>query len=771
MISPTDSPSSARLYAAVALNRPLPGALTYAVPGELASAIAVGSLVEVPLSSRKEIGCVVEYPASLPEESTFRVRAVLRVVSPQYRIDAELIGLARWMAEYYFCSLGEALSTVSMIGFSDLELREKTSYVPTASWDGSSLTKRQREVAEHLAGLGITQSHSLSELAEIAGATPALLKKLVEAGVLLPQLEIASRGAALPPPDVRPTLLQEQVVALEAIRKGMDAGEFGVSLLHGVTGSGKTEVYLQLIERALAEGKSALCLVPEIALTPQTVDRFARRFQQEIGVFHSQLTRREKLLLYEKIRRGIIRLVIGARSAAFAPLPALGLIVIDEEHDSSYKQGETPRYHARDLAIVRASRLRIPVVLGSATPSFESYENAIAGKYAMLRLTARPAGLNMPEVRIVPMGKVSAEQTPEMGLLSPELREAVADRLAKGEQSLLFLNRRGFSNFLMCPMCKWVARCEDDDVVLTIHRKSQKGRGGEEEEFQLDLFPKPLKAEEAFLKCHFCGGRHVYPACCPKCGAEGLTALGSGTQRIEEALVQGFPGARVLRLDQDTISGRRSFIAAWQQMVSGEAQIILGTQMIAKGLHLERVTLVGVILADMGLFIPDFRAEERTFSLLMQVSGRAGRANMGEVYLQTYMPHHAAIQLASKHNYEAFFEAEMLRRRKMRFPPVERLIALTLSDEDLPRAAGQARLLAAILRRRTHREGMREAMVLGPQSAPIERLAGRFRQRILIRGRHHRTNAALLRGALADKEWSPPSSLNVSIDVDPQDLL
>lgn len=756
-----------RETAAVVLNRPLSGALTYGVPAFLRTELSVGSLVEVPLGTRRAIGCVVAFDVPQPEDATFRVRDIFRVVSPDYVIEEELIELARWVAEYYFCSHGEALSTASMIGFSEVVLRGRSVYTLNPAWQEIELPRRQAEVAARLAEAGVPPDASLAELAQLCGSTGPTMRKLQTAGVLLEEKNYLGTVEPLPPPDVPPELMDDQRVAFEQVEAARAAGEFAVFLLHGVTGSGKTEVYLRLIERAFAAGQSALCLVPEIALTPQTVERFSRRFQEEIGVFHSQLSKVEKLVLHRKIRAGQIRLVIGARSCVFSPLPNLGLIVIDEEHESSYKQGETPRYHARDLAIVRASRLRIPIVLGSATPSLDSYENAVRGKYRLLRLISRPAGLNMPTVRIVTMGRAATDSPDGLSLLSPDLKKEIDLRLERKQQVLLFLNRRGFSNFLMCPNCRWVARCDEDDIVLTIHR-ARKGKDTEEE---LDLFPRPLKAQDAFVKCHFCGRRHEYPTACPKCGEEQLVAMGSGTQRIEEALQRVFPGVNILRLDQDSVGGRRGFLRAWQEMVSGQAQIILGTQMIAKGLHLERVTLVGVILAEIGLFLPDFRAEERTFSLLTQVAGRSGRTDLGEVIFQTYMPQHPVVQFAAQHDYEGYFAAEMLRRRKARFPPVERLIALTLSDAMLPRAQEAARMIAGILRRIGHQEAFRDCRTLGPLPAPIERLAGRFRQRVLIRGVNPLDNGALLRRALSDPQWNPPSSVNLTIDVDPQDCL
>lgn len=759
---------------AVALNRPMRTEYAYTLPAAASlEDFPVGALVEVPLGSRSEIGCIVEHDPPVGEGALFKVRAVERRVAGRYVLAPEIIALCRWLADYYCCSLGEALSTASMIGFSDVEAHARVGYRLQAGATGQRLTTKQREAADRLASLTPVQPFdSLAAVAEAAQCSPAIARKLVDAGVLIPVETLPSDFPyELPSSDVKPEPTDEQTAAIDAIRSHMDSASFGVFLLHGITGSGKTEVYLRLIEHALAHGRSALCLVPEIALTPQTVDRFARRFQREIGVFHSQMTRTEKRVLWEKIRAGRVRLVIGARSAAFAPLPNLGIVIVDEEHEASYKQSETPRYHARDLLILRASRLAIPVVLGSATPSLESYENAERGKYRLLRLTHRPAGFQLPEVRLISMGR-EALQNPEAGftLFSEELRSAIATRLERREQSILFLNRRGFSNFLMCPSCRWVARCHDDDIVLTVHRRGQ-GRRQREEPMELELFPGPLEKQDAILKCHFCGARHDYPTACPECGEEGLVAFGAGTQRVEEGLQSIFPSARILRLDQDTISGRQAWLKAWEQMVTGEADIILGTQMIAKGLHLERVTLVGVLLADIGLYIPDFRAEERVFSLLMQVAGRAGRGNMGEVLLQTYMPRHAGILMASRHDYEGFFRAEMDRRRRLRFPPCERLTALTISDSVFERALSTARNLGAILRRRVHRLPDPRPVILGPQAAPIERLAGRFRQRILLRCPQQRQNANLLNAALADEAWRPANTTRLTVDVDPMDML
>ncbi|MCC5875384.1 MAG: primosomal protein N', partial [Candidatus Sumerlaeia bacterium] len=568
----------------VAVNRPFRRPFTYLVPGDLEGKLAPGMLVEVPLGPQMVPGCVVELDPPDLTTGVLKLLPVKRRLSPEYTLTGELLSLGDWVSEYYFCGIGEALSAISMVGFGDVVTGSKPKWRVCGDAIVESLTPRQREVGWRLQALPAGEPLPLSTIARDVGTTVATLRKIAEAGVLEEVAAEDMPAPALPPPDVVPQLTSEQKVAFDAVLKSMEEEKFGVYLLHGITGSGKTEVYLRLIERAFKVGQSALCLVPEISLTPQTVERFTRRFQEEIGVFHSQQSRREKLILYRKIESGKIRLVIGARSATFAPLRNLGLVVIDEEHDGSYKQSETPRYHARDLAIIRAKRLGIPVLLGSATPSVETYENARTGKYTLLRLTERPMGMKLPEVRLIPMGAGAAADPGVNTLLSEDLRAAITKRLQRGEQTILFLNRRGFSNFLMCPECKWVARCDDDDIVMTIHRRGKgRGRGAPPpEEQELDLFPKPLAREDSFLKCHFCGRTSDYPKACPSCGCEGLVGMGSGTQRIEEALTRQFPDARILRLDQDAVGGRRAFLEAWQRMVSGEAQIILGTQMIAK---------------------------------------------------------------------------------------------------------------------------------------------------------------------------------------------
>lgn len=755
-------------HVSVAVPRPPGERYTYRVPDSLGAAVSRGALVRVPFGGSELIGVVLG--ETTPLRSGLAAKEVLAVASPSYRVSEELLSLAEWMAAYYLCTLGEAVSAVSFLGMQDIVPSRARGWVRATDWerraDAHAVPRKAREAAER-AGAVVVESRAA--LRKLLGVGPSLFDSLLDAGIFE-----ASDFAPLPRtarPEPPLPLNAAQARALASILPAIEAPRFEASLLFGITGSGKTEVYLQAIARALELGGGAICLVPEIGLTPQTVERFQKRFGEPIGICHSQMSKLEKLDLVRHLEAKRIRIVIGARSALFAPVPDLRLIVVDEEHESSYKQSEAPRYHARDVALVRAQRLRIPVLLGSATPSMESFANARAGRYRMLELKERPAGNRLPEVRIVDLTEsVKEVGVAKSGIVSRELREAIDARLAAGEQSLLLLNRRGFSNFLFCSHCKWVARCDEDDAALTVHRRRPRP-GAEAEEIVQDLF-EPLQAiSDGVLRCHFCARQWPVPNICPGCGSPGLMAVGSGTQRLEEDLRGLFPAAKLLRMDADTAGGRRAFLDAWQRMVSGDAQIILGTQMIAKGLHLERVTLVGVLLCDVGLFVPDFRADERTFALLSQVAGRSGRVSPGEVLFQTFMPSHPAIQLAMRHDYETFFELELKRRTVQRFPPMQRLASLTLTDLEESRARQGAETLSGVLRRHVAAGAFPGSGVRGPLPAPIRRLAGRYRYRILVRAERPAELNALLRAAIADRLWKIAGTSRLAVDVDPSDLL
>ncbi|MEY2505588.1 MAG: hypothetical protein QOG27_1868, partial [Verrucomicrobiota bacterium] len=541
------------------------------------------------------------------------------------------------------------------------------------------------------------------------------------------------------------TLNPEQAAALSAIEEGFaDPARAKPVLLHGVTGSGKTEVYLQAIRATLARGKTAIVLVPEISLTPQTVERFKSRFsetQEMVAVLHSHLSEGERHDEWHKIHDGRARIVVGARSAVFAPLENLGLIVVDEEHETSYKQEDAPRYHARDVAVVRAKLESCAVLLGTATPSLESYHNAIQGKYRLLKLTQRVDDCQMPLIRIVDLrqerrkGKIAP-------ILSERLRSAITQRLERREQTILFLNRRGFSTSLLCSSCGEARQCPNCSVALTFHRHA------------------------ARLSCHLCGHSAAVPKKCPACSQDALIYAGFGTEKVEATVTQIFPGAAVRRMDADSMSRKDAYRETLHAFRAGKIDILVGTQMIAKGLHFPNVTLVGIINADLALHLPDFRAGERTFQLLTQVAGRAGRGETpGEVFVQTYTPFSPSIQFARHHDFAGYFEQELEFRERCDFPPFRHALLITVRSEH----EGRAKLSAETIARRL-RENLGAEFIVGDATpAPLEKLQGQFRFHILLRGEAIMRLSRLVRETL-DKLPLPEDVL-ASVDVDPYQLL
>ena len=555
-------------------------------------------------------------------------------------------------------------------------------------------------------------------------------------------------------------LNDQQLVALNNIVKSIDylnspenstENNKGnqVFLLHGVTGSGKTEVYLQAIAHALEQGKGAIVLVPEISLTPQTVERFKARFshgplQTLVAVLHSHLSSGERHDEWHKIRQGRARIVIGARSAVFAPVDPLGLVIVDEEHEHSYKQEEAPRYNARDLAVVRGQQEGAVVVLGSATPCMESYYNVQRKKYFLLSLTERADEKNMPIVRIVDMRNASSKGK-GISIFSPQLHEAILQRLEKKEQVMLFLNRRGWSSSLQCPECGFVAECPNCSVSLTYHRSAQK------------------------LMCHICGHIDSAPSKCPEqnCGNASIRYSGLGTEKVEAALDKNFPSARVKRMDSDTLKRKEDYRRILGDFRSGKIDILVGTQMIAKGLHFPNVTLVGIIHADLSLHIPDFRAGERTFQLLTQVAGRAGRGDVeGEVYVQSFTPFHPAIQYARRHDYIGFYDQEIEFRQELHYPPVGRVALLTLRG----RSEDRVRFFADHLRKEMDLLAIQlgDIVVAGPAPAPLLRAENFYRYQIMIRT----PRMPQLSRQLSTKfdSLKIPEDLRLIIDIDPVSL-
>ncbi|WP_442603898.1 primosomal protein N' [Paenibacillus sp. KN14-4R] len=564
-------------------------------------------------------------------------------------------------------------------------------------------------------------------------------------------------------------LRDEQQVAYEAIITSLDEKRYQTFLLHGVTGSGKTEVYLQTIQRCLDLGREAIVLVPEISLTPQMVERFKGRFGDLVAVLHSRLSHGERYDEWRKITRGSVKVAIGARSAVFAPFKNVGLIIIDEEHESSYKQEETPKYHARDVAIKRGQLSQSVIVLGSATPSLESIHETMyradgTGRYQLLTMNKRASGGSLPKVHIVDMREELKQGNRSM--FSSGLYQALLDRLEKREQSILFLNRRGYATFVMCRGCGYVGQCPHCDISLTFHQTSH------------------------MMRCHYCGYAEREPKVCPSCNSEHIRHFGTGTQRVEEELVKLFPGIRVIRMDVDTTTEKGSHEKLLTRFRNQQADVLLGTQMVAKGLDFPNVTLVGVIAADTVLGLPDFRSAERTFQLLTQVAGRAGRHILpGEVYVQTYMPEHYAVTASAEHDYGAFARTELSVRGERGYPPYSKMMLITFSHEEVQALIRGAEAFVAELRKVARLaemrgasddgaiygspQGMREVLsVLGPVASPLARIKDRYRFQCMVKYWEGSIASELVAQVVQTfEEPFAKAKLLVSVDVDPQFLM
>jgi len=725
----------------VAVPAPVHRTFTYAAKDP--RALEAGRRLVVPFGRRETVAFSLGPAREAPPGEIREVQAVLDdgpIFSP------ELLSLLRFAADYYLHPLGDAMRAALPPALLEpgpvserapLPDRVELAVPADAAREAVRRAPRQAALIERLAEAGgaLDAQDLRRELGEVA----PILRALAAKGVVrlsarpAPGPEIFGGG---PAPEPSP----EQAEALRAIEASL--GRYQAFLLQGVTGSGKTEVYLQAIRAVLARGQGALVLVPEIALTPQLAARFRSRFGDEVAVLHSGLGDAERVREHRRLLRGEARIALGARSAVFAPVRDLGIVIVDEEHDPSYKQEDRFRYHARDLAVMRARLSEIPCVLGSATPSLESLENARRGKYARLVLSRRLDGRGLPEVEIVDL-RQPAEEIPagEPEILSPRLLEELAAAVERGEQAILFLNRRGHSPLVLCPTCGERASCPNCDVGLTYHRSTES------------------------LRCHYCDLRVRRWERCPSCDEE-LLILGAGTERLELSLKERLPRARVARLDRDAAPSARRLHRILSAFAAREIDVLVGTQMIAKGHDFPGVTLVGVVLADVGLGLPDFRAGERTFQLLTQVAGRAGRGEVpGKVIVQTFRPEADAIVHASRHDPEGFAEAELRRRRDHGYPPFRRMLAVHLDGRDAAEVQRQAQALGELARRLA----ADRAEVRGPAPAPIARLRGRSRFQILLLAERASTLRAV--GARLLAALPPGRGVRVALDMDPASTL
>jgi primosomal protein N' (replication factor Y) len=722
--------------------------LDYAIPEPWAGKVHIGSRIKVPLRSRETLATVV---ALVDTPSVPNPRFFSELISERPILTKSLMSLARWMADYYCCPVEAAIRSVLPQVIRKAELGFKRERVLTVNREISDeklaklAAKAPRQAEVMRMATEIVAPVRWRELQLRAATTDRTIQQLVDRDWLRVDLENSPRDPFANEQFVQSnplTLNPGQREAFETILQSIGTRDARPILLHGITGSGKTEVYLQAIHHCLQQGLGALMLVPEISLTPQTVERFKTRFQTElIAVLHSHLSGGERHDEWHKLHSGKARVAIGARSAVFAPVERLGLIVVDEEHETSYKQEEAPRYHARDLAVVRAQLDRCAIVLGSATPSLESYQNAMTGKYRLVRLNSRVDDRKLPLIRIVDMRQEYLKQK-HLPLISNGLATAIEARLGKREQSILFLNRRGFATSLVCNQCGYVCDCPNCSVALTFHLAENR------------------------LKCHLCGHMAVAPRKCPKCADPSIRYSGYGTEKIEGVVQKLFPTATAARMDGDSMSRKNAYRQTLQAFRTGKIDILIGTQMIAKGLDFPNVTLVGIINADVGLHMPDFRAGERTFQLLTQVAGRAGRGDTeGEVYVQSSTPFSPAIQFARHHNFEGFWEQESEFRERCEYPPFVHLLMIHVRSEHQRRGEFSAE---TIHRRLT--EQLSPGTTLNPVvPAPIERAKGYYRFQILIRTKAIRQASLSVRSVLQKLTFS--DDVQVSVDVDPYQVL
>ncbi len=806
-------------YLKIAFNLPLNTLFTYAVPADLQPRIKVGKRVLAPFGSRRLTGYIVDISAT---SEVAGIKEIIAVLDEDSLINPRLLKLTRWMAEYYLCSWGACLAATLPKGI-DVQSRQLISLTAAAKekladgdklstgikgelltllqqTDSLPLTQLKKKLPDkglvsaisglqkqgllhienrlssprvkpltqqawQLAEAAATIEQEINNIRRRAPKQAAILLSLLAAGGELNSQQLKAGGLSRSsiaslinkglisqierpvlrqaysteaPPSYAPPLLPAQQAVADSIYNGLKAGRFTPILLHGITGSGKTEVYLNAIAKTLKLGRQALVLAPEISLTAQLWQRFYARFGSQVAVLHSQLSAGERLDEWYRLKRGEAKIAIGTRSAVFAPLDNVGLIVMDEEHDNSYKQENSPRYHAREVALKRGQLEQAVVILGSATPSLESFYRTKTKKHQLACLPQRIENRPLPEVEIVDMRGQARDES-----LSPKLLQAIKRRLALRQQSLLFLNRRGYTPFILCRKCGQKVDCPKCSVSLTYHLNGR-------------------------ARCHYCGYSIAPPRICSCCKGGELQYFGLGTQRLESRLKAWFPEARITRMDRDSTSRKGAHWQILRQLQARQIDILIGTQMVTKGFDLPGITLVGVIAADIGLGMPDFRAAERTFQLLTQVAGRAGRGDTpGEVIVQTYNPEHYSIQAARQHDYHKFYEQEITYRQSLRYPPITSMVSLLFLGRQAQSVAKAARRLADKLKQR-----YKGIQLLGPSPAVITRIKGMYRWQLMLKGVKLQDLHTALKNAINDLQYHPEfKGVKVEVDVDPVSLL
>jgi primosomal protein N' (replication factor Y) (superfamily II helicase) len=737
----------------VAIPLPIEGPFTYRVPQALTHLVQPGRRVLVPFRNKIRTGFIVG-PAE-PDPEITAIRDVEDIPDEPPYLTGDLWEFLRWVADYYLLPTGLVLKTALPPG-SDRKSQPWAILTPEGRrWFGDKDQSLDLAFPPKLLRNGFTPAKDLSTTLGAERFDEALKHGWVRIEERMARPRIRLRNRSLPElldpvgtraasPSQIPTLTPDQALVVDRILETTVAGGFHPFLLFGVTGSGKTEVYLRIIEETLRQGRQALVLVPEIALTPQLARRFLRRIGGGVGLFHSGLTPSQRLDEWRRIRSGQVNVVIGARSGIFVPLERLGLIVVDEEHDASYKQEDSCPYHARDMALTRGKLHGATVILGSATPSFETFVNAQKGKIARLNLPSRHHGGNLPAVEIVDL-KATKGKGNQGAFLTPQLVGAIKEALSRKEQVVLFLNRRGFDTFAQCRSCGYVFKCPNCDISLTHHKKDRS------------------------LRCHVCGVALSSPPLCPQCRGEKLFFGGVGTQKVEEHLAAVFPDARIERLDRDATRRRHELESILDRFRRKEIDILAGTQMIVKGHDFPGISLVGVLCGDMSLHFPDFRATERTFQMLTQVAGRTGReSDSGKVILQTFDPEHQVIQFAAAHAYEEFFAYDAVFREELLYPPFGHLILIRIEGSNEQRVESKALAIGRTARLIKGQD--REVMILGPAPSPRKKAVGRYRWQVLFKAAARAPVRNLVK-TLMEEGHLDGHGLKIVVDVDPSDLM
>jgi primosomal protein N' (replication factor Y) len=776
----TGAPSG--LFASIVFDRPLDTEYTYAIPTDLVGKVGVGKRVEVPFGKGDKTtpGFCVRVTDE-PPSSAFEIKHVVRVLDDDALVDDHLMKLTRWMADYYLCGWGQVLHAVVPAGVRDNAGTRVAAFVEPVPREKlpnplPTVTPQQKAALDKLKKEG--RPLEILQLARLAKCTPGIVSGLVKKGLLRKFSERIENSGQEPGDRSQETeadtkaantaieLNADQLRVWEQVRAALHGeSTYKPFLLHGITGSGKTEIYLRAIEEVVKQGKEAIVLVPEISLTPQTLSRFEGRCGN-VAVLHSHLTDAERGGYWRRVASGHVQVVVGARSAVFAPTRKLGLIVIDEEHENTFKQESTPRYHARDVAVMRARLEGIPLLMGSATPSLESWANAAKGAYTLLSMPNRVESRPLPAVKIIDL-RHEPKGTGKHGAISPTLEAAMRNTLKAKGQIILLLNRRGFSTHVHCQGCGHVAQCANCDLALTFHRT------------------------KAALVCHYCGFETAPFQKCPSCSQPAMRYQGLGTEKLHAEIEEKFPGHVCQRMDSDTMAKPGSHKRVLEAFRDGLIHILVGTQMIAKGLDFPNVTLVGVINADVGLHLPDFRSAERTFQLLAQVAGRAGRGDKGgNVLVQTFTPDHPCITLAANHDFVGFAGQELAHRKQHQYPPFERMARLIVRSEKEEAAAEFADKLAGAFQEATKRaasvspglapgaaepgvnaglNGKAAVRVLGPAECPVFRLNNFYRFHFQVQSADSAVLHEVLRTVLAVAR--PPHGIEFQVDVDPFSML